>query len=757
MTRQLFTDLGDRLLAYKKANPVDRQAMLLAEMRKLQDMPFKAISKEMSKEVTGNEVAMAAYKQTAMHAYLELSYTATLIRYAEVLSNVENQRPFEILFDFANMEFKGEFASLADTFELNAKTSEMRLKCPVDEIKIDTWKLFRKAQVAHLNAADVKKREAKANEAARKAREAGEPDEQIRSARDNAYQNAFAHEKPKMDIFNFAKLDLDNPNLKLPEDVLDPENPPEDQLLPVQIQALGKLRNEAVDRTCVDAKGQYRLTRRPDGMMQLPGGGMVEILTDTKKVDAYQKKMLDEYLEEERANLHRVAAEMYDELAPEAFNRVFEEVLKHESARVIDDATMNFITKASEAAGSNSAKIQTVVQAVDGLIHSAKQELADVEQKLLAEKVLIGTLFSNSFDSKNQANLSNYEKLESRKKELLGEHKKLYTFRALVQTMPFELTPLYKDAQRYIKENAEEVLIQEYCDVRGLGGSNTSHSFIFKGKPLEDWFTEKFDNVPGEFGDDLTGNAAVRMTLMGALGQFKKLRFSHILNMLANQLEVMNNGSLPLEKTWNVKEYEDAVSYIKAQANDLFELNAKNKNVQEIWASAEESLNKAINGLSKSKKDKINEAVAELKAKLSNKKSDAEEIKKAYAEFQAKCNKILDKKDAVALNAILTTLAIVVTMVLVALIGFGIGFVAGLWTGPGAFFAGVAAGSAAACSVVAATGAAGILTGALVGHGLFKKKPEVPEEKQAVSDFTKDASHIVSVLPEEVPQPQLSN
>ncbi|BCA95433.1 hypothetical protein TUM19329_17940 [Legionella antarctica] len=67
---------------------------------------------------------------------------------------------------------------------------------------------------------------------------------------------------------------------------------------------------------------------------------------------------------------------------------------------------------------------------------------------------------------------------------------------------------------------------------------------------------------------------------------------------------------------------------------------------------------------------------------------------------------------SVALTAAMTAIA--------AMIGFGIGFALGIWSGPGAFFTGLAAGSAAAVAVVGGASLFGTATLAYTSHRFFK-------------------------------------
>ena len=88
------------------------------------------------------------------------------------------------------------------------------------------------------------------------------------------------------------------------------------------------------------------------------------------------------------------------------------------------------------------------------------------------------------------------------------------------------------------------------------------------------------------------------------------------------------------------------------------------------------------------------------------------------------------------MKAVLSVAAAAVVTLIAGFVGFGIGFAAGSWTGPGAFITGFMSGSAAAASVVGASGCLGLLAGGLAAHGLFKES----KEAIALTEFAADVS-----------------
>ena len=403
------------------------------------------------------------------------------------------------------------------------------------------------------------------------------------------------------------------------------------------------------------------------------------------------------------------------------------------------------IVKAITTLNEAAPKLAEDVVTAANKLEQARVKLKTAEEKsnltkgevLKADPLRYGNEIKNDFDTAAAAQLKNQRELKA-----------MVELRAIAQVKPFEETDLFKKAFDYVKANSVMVDIRQYLDLRLLSSQQLSHTFLMHGQPLEEWLKPHFK--PGfecELGDDISGSQIERLTLLQALTNFKNIKFSHILSILANQQACMKNDTLVFDKVWNDEHYKQAKETLIKEAHNQFVRNAQFIPAASLWKQANESLSKAMEDLSKPKQEKIRKEVDILHNKLISTELTPEQKLAAYADFKKNCEKILDKNEAKALNAILTVLAVVVAVVLAAVIGFGIGFIAGAWTGPGAFFSAVAAGSAAAISVVAATGATGVLVGTLVGLGLFKKKPKVADEKLAVEKYILDRQEI-SQLPE---------
>ncbi|WP_454781854.1 hypothetical protein [Legionella sp. WA2022007384] len=419
----------------------------------------------------------ATHKQQAKTHYKTLAYAATLINYADVIQRIENQRYFDVLLDFYGMEMEAELSSW---FEFGTTPGQMRLKKPLDEYTPGIWEKFRTAQKAHLKKTH------------------------------------------KTHLFDLDQLDI--------------YHPPANQLYPIQIQMGGKLKNEAVDRINIDAHGRIRFAQHY-GFYILPGGGMIEI-TNVTQIDALQFKMLEEHIEEEHANLHIKAAELYDQLIPEEFKAALTKACSSKQAQSLSSEFRSWLQKQILTNQSNAVCLQKIVSELDRQIEITKREgLVSLEKYTKKEHV-----------------------------ESLHLLKSLIELRALVQVQTFKLTSLFAEAFEYIKRNTICVDIQQYLDTRVLGGSQLSHSFIMRGVPLEDWFAAKFNGIEGEFGDDISGSVIEPMTLLEALSKFRKIKFSHILIALAAYEECIENGTLQIENIWSEVQFERSRQVVIAEA-----------------------------------------------------------------------------------------------------------------------------------------------------------------------------------------------
>ncbi|MCE0724471.1 hypothetical protein [Legionella resiliens] len=414
--------------------------------------------------------------------YKVLAYAATFINYADVLHRMEHQQYFDILFDFYDMEMDKQLSSW---FEFGKTPGQMRLKHPIREYTPEIWEKFRTAQKTHLKKTN------------------------------------------KSHLFNLDELNIDCP--------------PAAQLYPIQIQMGGKLENEAVDRIHVDPQGRIRFAQH-HGFYLLPGGGMIEI-SNVAKIDDLQRKILEEHLEEEHANLYIKAAELYDQLTQHDFNAALIKAFLSKQAQSLSSELNDWLRAQILTQDSNATRLQRIINKLDHQIEKAK----------------------NNMD----ASLGK----RSKERQLKNQHllKSLIELRAVVQVETFKLTLLFDEALQYIKKNTICVDIQQYLETRVLGGSQISHSFIMCGQSLEEWFTLQFNGVEGEFGDDISGSEIERLTLLEALSKFRRVKFSHILIGLAAYEKCLDNGTLRVENIWNEAQFERVRQVMLEEASKFLE------------------------------------------------------------------------------------------------------------------------------------------------------------------------------------------
>lgn len=320
---QLFSDIEPMLLQYKNTDALKRREILLDAITAVQ---------KLSGEISSKDDAKGHYKL--------LSYTATLISYADVLNRIENQKFFEILLDFYNMDLN---AKLSDWFEFGP-LGQMRLKKPLPEYTPEIWEKFRTAQKEHLGKTG------------------------------------------KEGTFNLDQLDINHP--------------PVNQLYPIQIQMFRKLFNEAVDKISVDAKGQIRFAKR-HGLYQLPGGGMVEA-SDAGTVEGWAYKMLQEHLEEEHANLFIKAAPLYNQLDKILFNQRLLKIFNSPQTQTLSNDFQKILKNRINVEDTNAKCLHRIINAIDEQKENEKNEhirksLSELRAQIQVQTFELTPLFAEAF------------------------------------------------------------------------------------------------------------------------------------------------------------------------------------------------------------------------------------------------------------------------------------------------------------------------------------------------------------------------
>ena len=111
---------------------------------------------------------------------------------------------------------------------------------------------------------------------------------------------------------------------------------------------------------------------------------------------------------------------------------------------------------------------------------------------------------------------------------------------------------------------------------------------------------------------------------------------------------------------------------------------------------------------------------------------------KAIEKFISACHDLLAEDHPNIMDAVLALAATILVTLIAGMVGFGIGFAMGAWTGPGAFITGFMAGSATAVSVAGASSSLGLLGGA---YTFFKESKEIT----AVNEFEYELKTIFQI------------
>lgn len=119
-----------------------------------------------------------------------------------------------------------------------------------------------------------------------------------------------------------------------------------------------------------------------------------------------------------------------------------------------------------------------------------------------------------------------------------------------------------------------------------------------------------------------------------------------------------------------------------------------------------------------------------------NSSQNSEQLSNAIQAFKDNCYPILKGQPPYVKNLVLSVVAAAVVTVFVAALGFGFGFLLGIWAGPMAFFSAITT-SYAAISIVAASAAAGTIAGLITTYGLFNQSTR---ETQAIDEVSEAAS-----------------
>ncbi|CDZ76498.1 GTPase Era [Legionella massiliensis] len=179
------------------------------------------------------------------------------------------------------------------------------------------------------------------------------------------------------------------------------------------------------------------------------------------------------------------------------------------------------------------------------------------------------------------------------------------------------------------------------------------------------------------------------------------------------------------------------ITSAKAGVNteELFSLLGDKFPKPSVYAEARARLLTELKDVSQEKKNLINLQLETLEQHISAPRTEPQTKANTINAFSSNCEAILDGEKSGLLRAVAAVAAAAFVTVVAGSIGFGIGFALSWWTGPGAFFAAITTGYAAA-SVVATSVSLGALAGGLTAYGLFKTSKEM----EAINEFTTQLS-----------------
>lgn len=302
------------------------------------------------------------------------------------------------------------------------------------------------------------------------------------------------------------KLRIKSTSHKFNLDELDIDHLPEDQLYPLPIQMFGAYLNQAVDRIWGSKHGQYAFAN-PFGVFLLPGGGMIEIDLDKTKEKILQK-MLDEHFEEQHGNLWYKAVSHYNHLSSQeilsALSRCFN------SNKNLEKYKLEFeeVLAISDEPKKNSDRIALAVGIIQSLIEQRPED-----KKLLLE------------------------------------------LRASVQVETLKTSSFYQEALAFLRDHSLHVLIEQLGDTRACGGRQLSNVYLMFGDDLLELIKAQCAGEDAEAADDITGSKFVHMSLLKAIELHPKIKFSHLLIVLAHQIEALNRGVMSFENVWKNEEF----------------------------------------------------------------------------------------------------------------------------------------------------------------------------------------------------------
>ena len=406
-----------------------------------------------------------------------------------------------------------------------------------------------------------------------------------------------------------------------------------DGLFPGVFSWMGHYHNEATDRVFLNSQGKVLNMVTGFGELFLSAGGM------RNPNDEILRKAIAETIEEHYAQIHLAVMQdssgkkyLYNQIPHAQFVETIQTIFKENEALITDsDLKALFLTCCdTEKPNSILEKLVPLIDKIDALCKTSPQT-AD-----------------------------------------------LLSLKAKILFHLFMHTPLYPEIVEYLQTDMNTSRVPQLLDMRA--GSGSQISTLVLTKPIENFIHSRIENAEVIFrlGDDVAHAIKKPMTLMQALLNCTKMKFSHLLLILEAYKYATERGDLHPGKFWDVRGFGDTRTemiselkkyllepkYLSAQGsailhNLLMQTKLSAKNCMEI-------------------NQKFQKLIANIHERNSNPKHEIAAFNHSVASI-IKSKKMMD-----IINAILI---VVLAGVLVSAGGFGIGLAVGVWASPNAFLA----------------------------------------------------------------------
>lgn len=241
----------------------------------------------------------------------------------------------------------------------------------------------------------------------------------------------------------------------------------------------------------------------------------------------------------------------------------------------------------------------------------------------------------------------------------------------------FAHSPLYQSVLQYLQTDMTIVRVPQLLDMRT--GSGSQMTSLVLSRSLEGFIDSKVLNAKAIrcLADDVAHAHRTPMTLMEALSDCTKMKFSHILLMLEAYKYGAQKGDLHPGRCWKENHFHKAR---QAMINDIKQYLLK---PQQLSAQGVTIIKKLLikANVPTDLSTVINQRFHTLVTNINNGSDPNQEI----IDFDQYVLQLIKSKKITDL--ITGILWVIFAGILITMGGFGVGLMAGAWTTPGAFFA----------------------------------------------------------------------